>query len=244
MFLRGKNMLTDRQVYANLGPTLECPEVFYGVISATLILSGLDAGATGLAVAGLLPGASAVSIYKKNQKLQERISEIDANPEKYPLENIDGIIISDVDGLNMLLDKTSKSRGIREWGTYVKAKYDIHTNSADIEQIFPLEESKKMGIKYYPASVKIPRMEGFGTQHYHPKRFSDKLGAWNYAVHNGDRMSNIPGTINLLTFNLAHGPEIIGYNTQYTYIPIDSSKQLLMRADKEQIKKYLDNRIK
>ena len=63
-------------------------------------------------------------------------------------------------------------------------------------------------------------------------------GYGNYALNFADR-ARPKGWINLLTFNLPHEPEVIGYNHHYIYVPHDS-KTHLVRANKKQLRAYIE----
>lgn len=152
------------------------------------------------------------------------------------------IILDDRQGLEMLLEKTAKSKR-REWGTVLNVHKD--KNRAVINKILTPESAKGIGLikvisnKMLWINHKLMEEKGYrGMHHYHTNKFFRSCGAVHYAINLVDRAGSI-GLTNLLTFNLPGGPEIIGYDPLYTYIPADKSKQTLVKAAPEDIMNYL-----
>jgi hypothetical protein len=164
--------------------------------------------------------------------------EIKGNKERYPLEHVDAVIIDDSDGLEELLEKTGEN-SLVEWGTFLNAHPE--GDKAIIDKFLDVEEGKRNGLicKRTPITLylEIARAydEGYnGYHHCHPW-----FGATNYYLGFQDRYKP-PNWINFLTFNMPEGPEIIGFNRQYTYIPRErKNKRKLVRATHEDIMKYL-----
>lgn len=159
------------------------------------------------------------------------------NPKKYPFEYVDSIVIDDSEGLEMLLEKTAKKEDL-EWGTVHKAHEENRKAIID-KVIAPAEAIKEELItKATKNSLvldeKKAKQLGYrGFHHYHPSG-----GAYSFEVSIFDR-TILLDFINLLSFNRASGPEIVGYNYQHTYIPADKSKTRLVKATPEEIMAYL-----
>ncbi|MFH1066049.1 MAG: hypothetical protein V1734_06085 [Nanoarchaeota archaeon] len=180
---------------------------------------------------------------KSRIRLNEKKKDLDNNPYEYYFADSEEIVISDKQGLEMLLEKTAE-RKWKEWGTVLNAREE--GSRAVIHKIAQLGTAEESGIiveKHIPGmmfwNLKLAMEKEFdGMQHYHPWG-----GAWNYSVNTNDR--NMPKSrINLLTFNTNGMPEIIGYNNRYTYIPKDKSdtleaKSVLVKATPKDIMKYL-----
>jgi len=165
--------------------------------------------------------------------------EIKTNKSKYPLEHSKKVIIDDSNGLERLLDRTARKEKL-EWGTLLNAYDD--KGRAVIYKISPPEILKnfklpgeKLNGKTWICFNKAKANElGYnGCHHYHPTN-----GWHNYEINNFDRLS-VPNWINLLTFNLPEGPEIIGYNKKFVYIPKDKTKKELLMANPKKIMEYL-----
>lgn len=159
------------------------------------------------------------------------------NPKAYPLEHVDSIVMDDLKGLEHLLERTANKENL-EWGTVLKAHED--KQKAAVYEIVDSYEAAKKGLIVEATETllavdekKAKRLGYNGFQHYHPM-----ASARNFEVSNEDR-TILMGFINLLSFNRASGPEIIGYNYKYVYIPADKSKTTLVRATPEDIMKYL-----
>lgn len=170
------------------------------------------------------------------------LKKINPKREAYPLGHSERIIIDDAEGLEFLLSKTKEREEI-EWGTLLK----VHDNKdrAIVDEILDISKGKELGLigegTESSMRLKVNRAnnEGYnGCHHYHPEVISQKVGAMNFSISPIDRYKPL-NWINLLTFNLPTGPEIVGFNRQYTYIPIDRSKRELVRATPKQIMEYL-----
>lgn len=174
--------------------------------------------------------------------LSRRVKEIQSDASNHPLEHAEKIIIEDQGGLEFLLSKTQEG-GWKEWGTMVKSYHD--QEKAIIDDILDITRGRKLGYmkKETSSSVKFnfekAYDEGFqGTHHYHRNIGPKWFGAHNFALSFLDRFSPID-SINLLTFNMPDGPEIIGYNNLHIYIPAVKSKRELVKANPKQIMGYL-----
>ncbi len=168
--------------------------------------------------------------------------KINRNADDYPLEFAESVVIDDKDGLNFLLDKTHAS-GKTRWGTFLKAHDD--NGRAVIDDISDIEECRKQGLitqgKRGGSNLELfkGRDMGYdGYHHYHRDISPKLLGASNYAIELHDGISP-DNWINLLTFNVPEGPEIIGFNRRCVYIPMGPSKQELIPATPKRIKAYL-----
>jgi len=155
------------------------------------------------------------------------------------LAYIEKIIIEDEDGLETILSKTRDSKR-REWATVLHANAD--GNIARVTEILDNDVALKDGLVLRQGRIRITydgrliKERGFeGTHHYHPNQF---FYTENFAINTMDRAA-FPDGIHLLTFNTPKGPEIIGYNTRYTYLPLDKTKKELVRADSKEIMRYI-----
>ena len=170
--------------------------------------------------------------------------KIKSNKSKYPLEHSKKVVIDDSDGLEMLLDRTTRKEDL-EWGTLLNA-YDDKGRAI----IYKISNPKILKNFKHPKKrlvekgflggqrLNIDRGEiskqGYnGIHHYHPYGEFD-----NFVVNDFDRYSPL-NWINLLTFNLPEGPEVIGYNWHYVYIPNGKSKKELLLASPKKIMEYL-----
>lgn len=177
-------------------------------------------------------------------KLKSKSKKIKSNPQCYPLEFADKVVIDDNSGLESLLDKTA-AKGWREWGTFLKAHPD--KDRAVIDEIVEFEELKKEGIVNYGGfftfrpNITLPEaIRRFnGLHHYHPGHGPKWFRSYNYSVSRVDRRAPPLNWLNLITFNMPEGPEIIGYNILNTYIPADKTKKILVKANNRQIMQYL-----
>jgi len=167
-------------------------------------------------------------------------SEIAKNHEKYNLENVSEIVIDDMEGLEILLEKTNEKK-IFEWGTFLKSYDD--KGKAVVSEILDFEEAKEQGLVSSSRPWRIiskknlAKEKGYnGFHHYHPS--IPGLASANYSIHCLDRYS-LMNWLNLLSFNMPDGPEIIGYNRNYTYLPKDKSKKHLIQATNKQIIEYI-----
>lgn len=164
--------------------------------------------------------------------------ELDTHPGEYCFAESKRIVIRDRKGLEALLEETAKKRW-REWGTVLKAHEE--REDAAIDKILSREEAAATGIfKYSGLGLMVlnrnhaVKLDFDGIHHYHPR-----TGSASYSINTLDRAMP-EGFINLLTFNTSHGPEVIGYNIRYTYIPAKKDdKSVLVRATPKDIMKYL-----
>jgi len=138
----------------------------------------------------------------------------------------------------MLLSRTREANQY-EWGTCLKSNPE--RDSAIINKIQDIEEAQTSGLisDSRTGQLRIAAFqadeEGYnGGHHYHPTEA--KNGARNFAVHIQDRY-NLINWINLLTFNLPTGPEIIGFNRRDTFIPKTTSKTELKTKEEVKTKK-------
>lgn len=163
----------------------------------------------------------------------------------YPLEHAERIFIDDKEGLDFLLEETAAHKR-NEWGTLLKAHDDsgraIIYNIVD-PQLCKQRELMGEGTRdALPFNFQRADEAGYnGCHHYHPRSVGPKwLEARNFTISFFDK-SQTRDWINLLTFNMPNGPEIIGFNRQYTYLPVDASKRKLARATPKQIMEYLQH---
>jgi len=170
------------------------------------------------------------------------LKNIKANREQYPLEHAEKVIIDDLEGLEFLLSKTHDGES-REWGTLLHAHDD--NGRAVVYDILDIPIGKEQGLigegTRTSMNLEISRAneEGYkGFHHYHPDVGPRWFGGRNFSVGLNDRFKP-EDWINLLTFNLPEGPEIVGFNRQHTYISTDASRRELVKATPRQIMEYL-----
>lgn len=170
------------------------------------------------------------------------LKEMREKKEYYPLEQAERVIIDDQRGLDFLLERTSRGER-QEWGTFLRAYDD--KGKAIIDEILDISVGKQGGLigEGTTTGVKLEctraNREGYrGCHHYHTGWWPRWLGAMNFSVGSLDKYKP-EGWINLLTFNLPEGPEIIGFNRQHIYIPTKHSKRELVKATPQQIMEYL-----
>lgn len=187
-------------------------------------------------------GIKGIEGFSLRRKVRSGIKEIESDKNSFPLEYVKRIVIEDNEGLECLLNRTREDRK-KEWGTVLKSYAD--GERAVVSEILDVAQSRDLGMieeksKY---SIRVDNLKitkkGFnGYHHYHPKNPSIGLGATNFSINLMDR-NNPLNWINLLTFNLPEGPEIVGFNREYVYISADESKRELVRAGPKQIMEYL-----
>lgn len=176
-------------------------------------------------------------------QLQKRIllyhnqQVIKRNPQKFPLECVERIKITDSAGLDELLTRTAAAESL-EWGTVFRTQADKDT--AVINDILNSHEAETIKIFRERGTrmvcVNIPQVlqKGYnGIHHYHSVDIFS-----NYALNVVDRTA-LAGFVHLLTFNLPNSPEIIGYNSRYVYIPTNKSKSELVKVNFKEIWNYL-----
>lgn len=163
---------------------------------------------------------------------------LESHEGEYEFAESKRIIICHKEGLEMLLEETSKKR-CREWGTVLNGHEE--GEDAVIDKISTEEEAKERKIIRWagPGIMawnlrRAMELNFDGMQHYHPR-----AGSKNYTINTLDR--RMPEDwINLLTFNTLQGPEVIGYNIRHTYIPAKKEdKSILVKATPRQIMEYL-----
>jgi hypothetical protein len=170
------------------------------------------------------------------------LSKMKKDRKKYPLEYVDSVVIDDLSGLAQLLQKTAECEP-KEWGTFLEAHHD--DGMAIIHNLLDVKEASASfsyrSNKFIKIASSANLTEYNGLHHYHPPseeipRFSE---ARNFYIVPLDRF-NTANWINLLTFNLPEGPELVAFNRQFTYIPQSkNNKSVLSRATPEQIMEYL-----
>lgn len=201
---------------------------------------------SGFAVgAGILAGYIGLKSIEKAAKIQlcriltwQRRKTIKKNPEAFPFNFSESIVFDDRQGLEMLLEKTKKEER-DEWGTVHRAHTD--NGRAVIDSILSPEEcnEKKLIKKISRYRLEIDsakaKQEGYsGFHHYHPKG-----NGMDFSINAIDRFKPLDW-INLLTFNMPYGPEVIGFNLFNIYIPENRrDKTRLVKADKSRVLEYL-----
>lgn len=158
-------------------------------------------------------------------------------------QNLKNVVIEDKKGLEILIEKTGKKEK-KEWGTLLKAYND--NERAVIYQILDIEKSRKLRLitKERGYSLELDKKNseimGFnGYHHYHPRILFKSLSSINFSINYNDRV--VPDNwINLLSFNMPYGPEIIAFNRDSIFMPIDSSKKEFIRASPKNIMSYLN----
>jgi len=181
---------------------------------------------------------SSITGFAAKRSLKKKLKEI--TPENAPLQFVDEIEITDKEGLEKILDRTWECERL-EWGTVLRS-VPYYGKAVTVEIEDP-DDSGKFIIKRERTQLFIDRKaiseNGYnGVHHFHPRLFKSDWNAIDYTVSAQDR--NQPREwINLLSFNLKNGPEIIGYNLKDTFIPADKTKRRLVKAGPEEIKKYL-----
>ncbi len=202
----------------------------------------LALGAGYLAVSNIIHGIPEIM---NRAELFTKKARIWLNPRAYPLESVDRIEIADKGGLATILEKT-RGRDEIEWGTPIKVSAEEKT--AMVTKILHPMFSKAFGYTYGATENRISfdnahiTQGGFnGVVHYHPEDDPGRNGGPNFVVSKLDRVDWL-GDLELLAFNMPNGPEIIGFNRRYTYIPKGKRKSLLVRATHADIMKYLAER--
>lgn len=205
------------------------PLSFLGYRDSLLVLS-----------CSLIAGASCSPVFARSIKLWRSLRAIRDAPDRHPLENIEKIVIDCPTGLESLLERTSKGSSI-EWGCFMKSRSD-EQKRAIVYEIMDIDNCQQELILYGDSvsmqpNIKEAIKKGYnGFHHYHP--------AWraeNYSITLADRTGLPENWINLLSFNMSEGPEIIGYNKQHIFIPTARSKCELVIATPRQIMSYLAN---
>jgi len=181
---------------------------------------------------------SCVAGFAAKRSLKKKLKEI--TPESASLQFVDKIEITDKAGLEKILDRTWECERL-EWGTVLrsvpyngKAVTVRVEDIGNVDQFFVKREKTRLFV-----DRRAIREKGYnGVHHFHPRLFRSDWNAIDYTVSAQDR--NQPKEwINLLSFNLKNGPEIIGYNLKDTFIPSDKTKRVLVKAGQGEIKNYL-----
>lgn len=203
----------------------------YTSIEQGVVMLGLSASCF---IASYLIGRKTI---KGQLSLWKNRRVVNRNKELFPLEFVDEIRIEDVGGLEMLIERTAEKEKY-EWGTVLKVS-DCDGIGIVGEILDSFEaENKRLASKRKKHQLYIDFLkseaEGYsGFHHFHPIQ-----KGLNYNVNSIDRSFWLGG-LHLLTFNLPDGPEIIGFNSQFTYLPTDKTKRKLVRATPKDILKYL-----
>ncbi|MDD4878163.1 MAG: hypothetical protein PHO02_03950 [Candidatus Nanoarchaeia archaeon] len=199
------------------------------------VLAACGAAAVGLGLWNLISGVKSI---KKKKIHAKDVKEVNAEKWVYPLQHVRDISITDKKGLEGILERTRANES-KEWATCSKAK--TLDDAADIYSILDSKQAENEGLiikrKKHSVTTKILLADerGFnGHWHFHPS-----VGGHNYAINPTDIICGFNEYLNFITFNMPDGPEIIGYNRQYVYIPKDKTKTELARASQEQIFEYL-----
>ncbi|MBM3199906.1 hypothetical protein FJZ53_03125 [Candidatus Woesearchaeota archaeon] len=195
------------------------------------------------AASSIFCGIRACKLTSLKSEKHSDIKTFNKAKENYPLEYADKVIIDDKPGLEKILDRTSMQEK-KEWGTFLKAHDD--KNRAVIHHIVSPDDAETSGLVVKQEEHRlyvdwdIAENNGCnGGHHYHPSKNS-WINAMDYTINLNDRTVAPNNWLNILTFNMPSGPEIIGFNRQYTYIPKEkSNKAELVKATPKQIIKYL-----
>lgn len=223
----GSSFSCSAAALSAMGTTLGCISFSLPIILLNLPLA-------------IFNGRIAYKEIRNERKLSKKMDYIEKNPEECLLEAAESIIIDDSTGLEALLERTSKREKL-EWGT----AFRVSENKGDavIDYILPSEEAERNGIikkrnrrSIIPNYNVIKDMGFNGFHHYHPIH-----NALSYQVSKQDRNARYINWISLITFNVSGNPEIIGFNTRYSYLPESRSapKSKLVRVLHEDIIKYL-----
>ncbi len=214
-------------------------------------IESYSAGTAGGFLGGLLfsylvfiAGVPAIHFSIGRLRYYKHILEISVNKTKYPLEHVKKVQITDTFGLSHLLNRTNAYEK-NEWGTFLHATEE--NEIATIDKIFSDEEVKENRLiihagkdRILPNNDEAIKLGLNGFHHYHTGG-----GTMNYSL-NYPELSRPKNWINLLTFNLPNGPEIIAFNHAHVYIPDNSndsknnSKTELVRANSKEIRSYLE----
>ncbi|MBW3011713.1 hypothetical protein KY311_00865, partial [Candidatus Woesearchaeota archaeon] len=182
--------------------------------------------ASGIVCAGcaLMTAKEYLLIHKARKKKKALLGKIE-DKSTFKNEHVEKVVIDHPEGLELLLDKTSR-HSLREWGTCIDAHMEEDDSSrVIIDYILDPNEAIKQGLfgngtrsslRFSLAGAKARGYNGF--HHYHTTIGPRWTGGRNFAVSEFDRTKE-PNWINLLTFNMPEGPEIIAFNFLHTYIP-------------------------
>jgi len=201
--------------------------------SGIAVCAGMIAG-----YIGLKPAGKAAKMQLCRTLIWNSRRTMKKNPDAFPFSFVESIVIDDKQGLEMLLEKTKKEEK-DEWGSVHKTQ--VNNGRAVINGILSPDEciekefiTKVSRFRLRADETKIKKGGYNGLHHYHPTG-----GGMDFSINPIDRFK--PNDwINLLTFNMPYGPEVIGFNLFNTYIPENrKEKTRLVKADEEQILEYL-----
>jgi hypothetical protein len=228
--------------------------VAYGVaLAGGIALASATSVLASSFVAGVMLALNGRKIREgiEDHRLMRSYSALTESKAKCPLEYVDRIRITDERSLDSMLQRTAGMEE-REWGTVHKA-YNSGNEAIIFEILEPaIAEEKGIIRKRRPNSIMVragrdsswaSRLGYYGgIHHYHPMHGGLEgpleIYACNFVVSTVDK-ADLINRVNLLTFNMPYGPELIGYNTRYTYLPADGSKRVLARASPRDIYDYL-----
>jgi len=223
---------------AYTGLMIPCVSTTFSRIKGIDDIENIIAAAFASTIA-LYTGFHALIITARRVYRKIEMREVSQDREKYPLDYADSVIIDDAQGLEKILAMTAEKPKI-EFGTLLKVHDD--KGRAVIHDFLDIEEGKKIGLigKATKRSLRMEISKAYregsynGCHHYHPRG-----GGENYAINLNDRCKP-KNWLNLLTFNMPEGPEIIGFNLQHIYILKErSNKAELVKATPKQIIQYL-----
>lgn len=248
-FTRNVDMLKDSYYTVMTG--------LYGSASIGLgygtIISIIDSSETGdlltpIVIGGVFAGHAAITGLfaslgikkrKKNRSYNNKVKVVKESGEKLPLECIDSVVFSNEKDVSDLLGWTER-KDAQEWGAMLEMGTKGKKTGV-VMGILPPEETVENGYitEISSHSLRWDTEKGLndgyaGFHHYHPKGISS-----DYHVSLQDRISGFPGMFHLITFNTRKGPEVIGHNTRFTYLPSDSTKKELVKADNKMILEYI-----
>jgi hypothetical protein len=211
-------------------------------------LSGLSGAETSLISKQLLCYVTADQ--EDISRLNSQLVQIRKNPHAYPFEWVAELSITDRSGHRRLMDKTWEGE-ILEWGTFLKSKLDprgkLQNSKAISYEVLAPEEALASGwiSDRKPMSVRVHGLEaskfGYNSYHHYHPGIQEAKEVHNYFNNMRDKSCFSSNSINYITFNRTDGPEIIGYNKQFFYIPDTPEKDHLVRAGPKEIVKYLES---
>ncbi len=236
-------------------PVNSYPDLSLGAVGTASLCSGLGAFSletvpyfpAGLAVfsglIGVFLASAQIPFRYASLRLQQ---EVGRNESAFPLQFVERVTIADQRGLNALLERTALKEDL-EWGTVLRSSYADDT--ARVEEILDSEESERRGFVYEGTSDSLRLNSNLieeagynGDSHFHPSDFLLPAGS-NFSVNITDRSKKL-NWLNLLTFNMPSGPEVIAFNLNYTYIRSTGDQRELVRATPREIHEYLGGKKK
>src|SRR3989344_1301848 len=170
-------------------------------------------------------------------ELRQQVSLIEhAERKECPLEYVMLITITDERGLAQILERTARAENL-EWATLTTAQASGEV--AQVTDIFDPYRAETEGI----VTVREPEHVVIGLRHAPPHtgflHFHVPTTGANYHVHDRDRFAGRIRGMHILTFNTPQGPEMIGFNKRFTYLPEDDAKRRLVHATPAEIMGYL-----